>query len=270
MGHVWQEQGEPPVETDTYHFTVGHYTCVAIRDGDDWDRNVLLIITDQHRVLIDTGLGRDTSPTPALLMERLQAAGHSPSDIDIVILSHADFDHIGGTVDEHGNLAFPKARYILPREEWAFWASKPERLRPSDAYDEEFRRIGHEVPARRLEQLRDKLELIEAGAEIVPGIRMLGAPGHTPGYTVIAVASDGAQFLSIGDLVYDPADIADPNWYSVFDFDPKQVVVTRRRILDHAAREGALLMAYHVPFPGLGHVVQNGSGWLWSSVGLPT
>jgi glyoxylase-like metal-dependent hydrolase (beta-lactamase superfamily II) len=198
-----------------------------------------------------------------MLMDRLQAAGTSPDAIDVVILSHADFDHIGGAIDESGNLAFPNARYILPREEWAFWSLQPERLRPSDAYDEEFRRLGHTIPQTRLTQLQDKLELTEADAEIVPGIRVLAAPGHTPGHTVIAVASGGEQLFFVGDLIYDPKDIADPDWYSVFDFDPMQVVVTRRRVLEQAAGERILLMAYHVPFPGLGYVSQQGSGWRW-------
>jgi len=251
------------IGNEIFSFNVGHFNCFAIRDGDDWDRNVLLIKTGQHHVLIDTGVGRNLYPTPALLLNRLQAAGTPPAAIDVVILSQADFDHIGGAMDESGNLAFPNARYVLPREEWAFWSLLPERLRPSDAYDKEFRRLGHTIPQTRLTQLRDKLELIDSGAEIVPGIQVMAAPGHTPGYTIIAVTSSGEQLLFIGDLIYDPKDIEDPGWYSVYDFDPKRVVMTRRRIFEQAAKDRILLMAYHVPFPGLGYISQYGQGWRW-------
>jgi glyoxylase-like metal-dependent hydrolase (beta-lactamase superfamily II) len=72
------------------------------------------------------------------------------------------------------------------------------------------------------------------------------------------VSSDKNQMIFIGDLIYDPKEIADPNWYSIFDFDPVQVVATRQRVLAQAARERTLLMAYHVPFPGLGYVTQQG------------
>jgi glyoxylase-like metal-dependent hydrolase (beta-lactamase superfamily II) len=245
-----------------YPFTVGNLACVAIRDGDDWDRNVLLVNTGQHRVLIDTGTGDATSP-PGILSERLRAAGTDPSDIDVVILTHADFDHIGGGVDPHGLRTFEKARYTLLREEWEFWSSKPDRLPPSEAYDEAFRQLANHFPIKRLEQLHDTLELIESDVEIVAGIRVVAAPGHTPGYTIVTLTSREEQFYFIGDLLYEPTDIEDPDWYSVFDFDPAQVVQTRRRVLDQAANQHALLMATHLPFPGLGHVTAQKTGWHW-------
>src|SRR2546422_6917634 len=77
--------------TELFRFTVGHFSCLAIRDGDedDFDRNVLLINTGQQHVLVDTGNGHDFDPNRGLLLDRLRAVGISPADIDVVILSHA-------------------------------------------------------------------------------------------------------------------------------------------------------------------------------------
>jgi glyoxylase-like metal-dependent hydrolase (beta-lactamase superfamily II) len=253
---------------ELFRFTIGHFNCLAIRDGaeGDFERNVLLINTGQQRLLVDTGNGRDFEPNRGFLLDRLRAAGLSAADIDVVILSHADWDHIAGAVDEHGTLTFPQARYVVARAEWDFWSSKPERLRPSDAYDEAFRQLAQTLPETRLAQLRGTVELIDAGAEIVPGIRSIAAPGHTPGYIAIAVTSGADRFLSIGDLLYDPKDVENPDAYSVFDFDPAQVIVTRRQVFERAAKEQALLQAYHLPFPGLGHIVQSEQGWQWRSL----
>ena len=251
---------------DVFSFRIGNFDCLAIRDGDDWDRNILLINTGESQVLIDTGVGRDLYSPSALLLDRLETVGILPAAIDVVVLSHADFDHVGGAIDERGNLTFPNARYVLAQAEWNFWSTNPERLRPSDAYDEEFRRLGHIIPQTRLMQLHNKIELIDPAIEVLPGIRVVSAPGHTPGYTVIEISSNGEKLLYIGDLIYDPKDIQDPEWYSVFDFDPKQAVVTRNNIFRQAVREEALLMATHIAFPGLGHISPQGSGWHWQEL----
>jgi glyoxylase-like metal-dependent hydrolase (beta-lactamase superfamily II) len=257
------------MENLIFPFTVSHANCLAIRDGteDDFDRNVLLIDMDQQLVLVDTGNGDNFDPNRGLLLERLGAVGISPADIDVVILSHADWDHIGGTVDANGTVIFPRARYVLARTEWDFWLSNPERLRPSDSYDEAFRQLAQTLPRTRLAQLRGALDLVDFGTEIVPGIQFIAAPGHTPGHTVIAVSSGDERFLFIGDLLYKPKDIENPNWYSALDFDPKQTLMTRHRIFEQASKERVLLMAYHLSFPGLGYVSPKGQGWRWQRLG---
>ncbi len=257
-----------------YHFTVGHFSCVVIKDGDDWDRNVLLVNTGQHHVLIDTGNGDALSP-PGLLLDRLTTAGIPPAAIDVVILSHGDIDHIAGLMDARGNIAFPHARHVLAREEWVFWSSHTQRTSPKhlEVMGEEWTQLAETFPRTRLVQLRDTLELIEAETEIVPGIYAMAAPGHTPGMIAIAVSSGNEQLYFIADMIYSDdvtyageelsEAIGNPEWHAVVDVDPIGAIMTRDQLFERVASEQTLLMAYHLPFPGLGHVVAHDRSWRW-------
>lgn len=253
----------------TFRFHVGSFECVAIKDMAETiegNFNPLFVDTGQHKIVVDPGLGSDCFPLTTdhgFMLDRLRGIGVAPADIEFVVYSHADLDHVCGGVDAAGEPAFANARYVLLREEWNFWSARPQRLRPDTSYDEEFRRLCRAVPAARLAQLQDRLDLVTSGAEIVPGVRVLAATGRTPGHACILFSSDGEQLLYVGDLFYNPEEIEDPEWFSVFDFDPVQAIATRRSIFTAAAGDKTLLMGFHLPFPGLGYITQQGRGWTW-------
>ncbi|HEX2257592.1 MAG TPA: MBL fold metallo-hydrolase, partial [Afifellaceae bacterium] len=98
--------------------------------------------------------------------------------------------------------------------------------------------------------------------EVLPGITALAAPGHTPGHTVFRIQSDGATMLWLADVTNHPAlFVRNPDWSAVFDMDADQARQTRRRMLDMAAAEGCLVSSYHYPFPAVGHIAREGSGY---------
>jgi glyoxylase-like metal-dependent hydrolase (beta-lactamase superfamily II) len=221
----------------------------------------LLVNTGDRLVLVDTGAG-SLAPTTGKLLQNMQAEGIGPGDVDTVILTHGHPDHLGGNTDAEGKPAFPNARYVIWKEEWDFWTSEQAEQR----LDEHVREILIRFARENLPPLQGKIDLLDRETEIVPGIRAIAAPGHTPGHMALEISSEGEQLLCISDAALHPIHLEQLEWYAVVDFAPQEAVSTRRRLLSRAAAQKALVLAFHFPFPGLGHIVQKGDAWQWQPV----
>jgi glyoxylase-like metal-dependent hydrolase (beta-lactamase superfamily II) len=288
------------MESGTYRFAVGAFQCVSISDGafnyplEAFFANVprervedilqrhnlptdrittpytcLFVDTGRHRVLIDTGAGNLAAVAPMMFpsidhattvtgtfLRNLEAAGIDRTTVDTVIITHAHPDHVGGTLDDDGSLLFANAQYVVPGDEWEFWMSEAATERaPGPMVD---------IARRNLGAMRDRLALVDDGAEVVPGIRVIAAAGHTPGHVALAISSDREQLLHISDVVLYPLHLEHPEWVPVFDILPEEAAASKQRIFDRAAQEGALVFAHHFPpFPNLGHVAKQEPGWQW-------
>jgi len=229
----------------------------------EWISPYICVVVDtgEHRVLVDTG-GDGLGPNTGKLLQNLQAERISPRDIDTVILTHGHPDHIGGNTVDGSESAFPNARFVMWKDEWDFWTSERAELE----LDEHVREVLLKFARKNLPPIQSQLDLIDHETEIVPGIKAVAAPGHTPGHMALAIASGGEQLLYISDAVLHPIHLEQPEWYAAVDFAPEQVVATRHRLLNRAAGEKALVLAFHFPFPGLGHVIQKEEAWQWQPV----
>lgn len=214
----------------------------------------MLIQTGRHNILVDTGLG--DVPGAGQLMSNLEQAGLTPDDIDVVVITHAHPDHIGGLLTPDGELAFPLASYHMWQSEWDFWTDEA-RLAELPEGRPDFAR-------RCLPPIRDRLMLVvDAGEEIVPGLIALPTPGHSPGHMSLLLTSGDHTLLLAGDVLLNEIHVAHPEWVAAFDMDTAMVPVTRRALLQQAADNKWLVSAFHFPLPGLGRIEQDGERFRW-------
>ena len=232
------------IEAARWMAFVSPFTCVMINTG-------------RHKVLIDTGADGLT-PNTGRLLGSLHVMGIEAHDVHTVIITHAHDDHIGGNTDTEGKPVFRKARYIIWKEEWAFWTSEePEALYKN----EDFTFI-----CKNLLSVQRQLDLLDHETEIVPGIRAVPARGHTPGHMAVSISSNGKQLLCISDAFLHPIHTEHPEWHAAHELAHEQITKTRLFLLDKAATEKALMLGFHFPFPGLGGVVQKRTEWHWQPI----
>jgi glyoxylase-like metal-dependent hydrolase (beta-lactamase superfamily II) len=217
----------------------------------------LLVRVGERLALLESGIGLDErSPEMAgvygehgRLVPELARLGVTPDQIDVVVLSHGHADHLGGSVDPAVQRpTFPRARYIISAADHRHFNSPEVRADSSFSGDQ----------LNILEQ-HGQLEPNEGELEVLPGVRILPAPGHTPGHQCVGLTSGSEHALFIGDLVHQTAQVLHPEWYPIWDWMPTMAMESRRRVLDQARRDGSLVLSAHLPSPGVGHI---GDRWL--------
>jgi glyoxylase-like metal-dependent hydrolase (beta-lactamase superfamily II) len=193
-----------------------------------------LVRTAEHTVVIDTGIGGGALPELPIgsFPDRLRAAGVAPQDVDTVILTHLHFDHVGW-VD-----LFTDAQHHAHATDWQYWVT--------DAHPETGpgREDFGAIPApQRLAPLADSIVLHEGErTEIVPGVTLRLAPGHTPGHCIVEV---GERVVLLADAAHNPAQLLRDDYASVTDVDPRLAQRTRAALADELTGSGALITMTH-------------------------
>jgi glyoxylase-like metal-dependent hydrolase (beta-lactamase superfamily II) len=96
----------------------------------------------------------------------------------------------------------------------------------------------------------DVVDTVDEETEVLPGVRIIPAPGHTPGHVAVALSSDGDSALYMGDTVIHELNFPYPDWTSAFDADADATVRTRRRLIERAIEDRSLIFAFHLAGPG--------------------
>lgn len=227
--------------------------------------NAFLVNTGDRLVLVDAGTADAMGPTMGKLPEALAAAGVTPDQVDAVLITHMHPDHLFGVIDGDGNRVFANAELILPEIDNAFWYDDA----AMNAAPEQFKPFF--LGARRAaEAYKGNQTLISGEEEILPGIRPLALPGHTPGHTGYLFDSNGETLAIAGDILHMAAYQFDrPDWGIGFDIDTAQAVETRKAFLDQAAADKLYFAGAHIPFPGMGRVARDGDAYRFVAADWP-
>jgi glyoxylase-like metal-dependent hydrolase (beta-lactamase superfamily II) len=81
--------------------------------------------------------------------------------------------------------------------------------------------------------------------------------GHTPGHSIVRLASGGDRLTFAGDAVFAPG-FDNPEWHNGFEHDPEESARVRIRLLRELAATGASMVATHLPFPSVCRVAVAG------------
>jgi glyoxylase-like metal-dependent hydrolase (beta-lactamase superfamily II) len=245
-----------------------------------------LVQTPERVVLIDTATGNDKERPGAVVLhhlnepflERLKAAGVSPEDVDLVLMTHLHADHVGWNtrlVDGRWVPTFPNARHVFSARERAY-ATALSAGDGSDAAIRDQAKLGPiEHPPLPGVYEDSVLPIVEAGlareiaidgTEVVDGFRFLPSPGHSIDHASICFTSRGERALFWGDVMHHPLQVVRPDWNSVYCEFPEAARRSRQWAMSHAAETRSLVFTTHFAESSVGRISRNGDGFSWQFV----
>jgi glyoxylase-like metal-dependent hydrolase (beta-lactamase superfamily II) len=232
-------------------------------DGIPLYVNILVVRIGKEVVMFDAGFGETGNTNIGWLEEGMKVAGIKPEDVTAGFLSHSHADHLAGFV-KAGKPAFPNAAFYYLQDEYDFWHAKEPDFSKT-------KRNRGELPGM-IKTVRAQFEMLKGVAQPVkPGSKFFGgavtieaAPGHTAGHAIFRITSGDESLLHFVDLAHHHGFMFfNPEWYIAFDHDPMLGIETRKKVFAQAAAEGTRCYGFHVPWPGIGHILPQGEGYIW-------
>ncbi|HEY0535608.1 MAG TPA: MBL fold metallo-hydrolase [Actinoplanes sp.] len=187
--------------------------------------------------LVDAGIGPEGSlaasyaPVPGRLPAELAAAGIEASDVTAIVLTHLHGDHVGWAVP--ADSPFTEARVIAPKADVDLYTANRAQAGQYDRLIEPLRAAG-------------RLQEVEGGLVLAPGLRVVPTPGHTPGHQSVWAYQGSESLLITGDLLVHAVQLVDPDLAYASDMDAAVAGETRRAILDDVRARGSVLAVSHL------------------------
>ncbi|MCM7588693.1 MBL fold metallo-hydrolase [Enterobacter chuandaensis] len=226
-------------------------------DELDWALNVVVVKSGDRTILIDAGMGAafPDLPRAGRTVQRLESAGINLGSITDVAITHLHMDHIGGLLIEGVKERLrPDLRIHVAEAEVNFWESPDfSQVSMPTGFPEALRKTA----TRFLQEYRGQLKTFENQSEVAPGVLMMRIGGHTPGHSVVRLASHGERLTFAGDAVF-PVGFQHPDWFNGFDHYPEEAARVRIQLLRELAANRESLVATHLSFPSVCHVAIDG------------
>ena len=213
-----------------------------------------VVKTGGRIILIDAGTGDQLQPTAGLASRGgLEAAGISPRDVDMVLISHMHPDHIYGLMEKDTNArVYPNAEILVSETDYNYWTDASLLSTLPEFRRDLAKRIQATFPTWK------NVSRFSGEKEVAPGVRAVKSFGHSPGHMSYHLSSGNDQLLLLGDAIIVPAlFLRNLDWQLAFDADRDQASATRKAIVAQVIADDVMISGYHFGFPNSGKIKKD-------------